>query len=141
MSNQKSSRLRSWAGDFWNIQFTICILFWKDDSNLPKDVNVNRHLMKMACIDILSGLLRIQKIKVDLLEEIALQTYTFRVISLNLSYPQSRHLHPYCSPQASIKLDALTRYQTLGITWVTVTLAFSREIPLTVSNTVDEHHS
>lgn len=62
--------------------------------------------MKMACIDILPGLLRIQKIKVDLLEEIALRTNTFRVISLNLSYPQSRHLYPYCSPQASIK----TRY-------------------------------
>lgn len=84
MSNQKSPRLRDQAGDFWNIQFTICILFWKDDSNLPKDVKVNRHLMKMACIDILSGLLRIQKIKVDLLEEIGLQTNTFRVISLIL---------------------------------------------------------
>lgn len=46
--------------------------------------------MKMACIDILSGLLRIQKIKVDLLEEIALQTNTFRVMSLNLSYAQGR---------------------------------------------------
>lgn len=102
-SNQKSPRLRGQTGDFWNTQFTICILFWKDDSNLPKDMNVNRHLMKMACIDILSGLFRTQKIKVDLLEEIAPQTNTFRVISLNLSYPQSRHLHPYCSLQASIK--------------------------------------
>lgn len=64
--------------------------------------------MKIACIDILSGLFRIQKIKVDLLQGIALQMNTFRVISLNLSYPQSRHLHPYCSPQASTK----TRYTT-----------------------------
>lgn len=31
----------------------ICVLFWEGDSNLPKDENVNRHLMKMACTDTL----------------------------------------------------------------------------------------
>ena len=71
----------------------ICILFWEDDSNLPEDGNVNTHLMKMACTDTVSGLFGWQKIKVDLLEEIVLQANKFRFISLNLSYPQSRHLH------------------------------------------------
>lgn len=91
----------------------ICILFWEDDNNLPKDGNVNIHLMKMACFDTLSGLFRVQKIKVDLLEEIVLQTPKFRFISLNLSYPQSRHLQPNCSPQASIRTRHIDQTPTI----------------------------
>jgi len=68
--------------------------------------------MKMACTDTLSDLFRMKKIKVDFLEEIVLQTNKFRCISLNLSYPWSRHLQPYCSPQASIRTRHINQIPT-----------------------------
>lgn len=57
------------------------------------------------------SLFRMQKIKVDLLEEIVLQKNELRFISLNLIHRAD--MQPHCSPQTSIKTRHLNQLPTV----------------------------